>query len=59
MSKEKLTPQDRYAKKNTKVYSVRVVKTTEADIYNKLSKVENASGYIKSLIRRDIKEGSL
>ena len=57
MSKEKPTPQDRYAKKYTKVYSVRVMKNTEADIYKKLSNVCNASGYIKSLIRKDIEGG--
>lgn len=54
MSKEHPTPQDKYAKKNTKVYSIKVVKTTESDIYNKLSNVGNTSGYIKSLIRKDI-----
>ena len=59
MSKDKPTPQDRYNKKSTKLYSVKVVRTTESDILAKLESVPNRSRYIKDLIRQDInKEGS-
>lgn len=36
------------------MYAIKVVKTTEADIIEKLDSVPNKSGYIKSLIRKDI-----
>lgn len=48
------TPQQRYDKKNTKTYSVKVVKTTEKDIFDKLESEPNKAGYIKQLIRKDI-----
>lgn len=54
MSEKKLSPQKRYDAKNTKRFNVVVVKTTEMDIFKKLSSVPNVSGYIKSLIRKDI-----
>lgn len=56
MSKEKLTPQERYALKNVKQYKFNCVKTTEKDIIEKMESVENKSGYIKGLIRKDITE---
>lgn len=48
----------KYNKERTKLYGVRVVISTEEDIYNKLEQVPNTSGYIKSLIRKDIAEQS-
>lgn len=56
MSKEKLTPQERYALKNVKQYKFNCVKNTEKDIIDKMESVENKSGYIKRLIRKDISE---
>lgn len=50
----KLTPQARYAKKNIKQFKIDCVKSTEADIIEKLESVPNKAGYIKSLIRADI-----
>lgn len=50
----KLTPQERYAKKNVKQFKIDCVKNTEADIIKKLESVPNRAGYIKSLIRADI-----
>lgn len=52
----KLTPQERYAKKSVKQFKIDCVKTTEADIIAKLESVPNKAGYIKSLIRADIKK---
>jgi len=55
ISKEKkLTPQAKYDKANTKIYALKVVRTTEEDIMKKLDEQGNKSGYIKSLIRQDI-----
>lgn len=45
----------KYNKEKTKLYSLRVVLDTEQDIIQKLETVENKSGYIKMLIREDIK----
>lgn len=36
------------------MYGVKVVITTERDIYEKLEATPNKSGYIKSLIKKDI-----
>ena len=38
------------------MYAIKVIKTTESDIIDKLESVPNKSGYIKSLIRKDIEE---
>lgn len=48
------TPQEKYDKKNTKTYAIKVIKTTEPDIFSKLENEPNKSGYIKKLIRKDI-----
>lgn len=47
-------PQAKYDKAKTKLYGVKVVIPTERDIYEKLEKTPNKSGYIKSLIRADM-----
>lgn len=49
-----LTPKQKYDKNKTKMYALKVVKSTEADIIEKLESVPNKAGYIKSLIRADI-----
>ena len=49
------TPQDRYIKKNTKMFQFRLNHKTDADIIAKLESVSNRTGYIKGLIRRDLK----
>lgn len=56
IGKEKMTAKERYDKAKTKMYAIKVIKTTESDIINKLESVSNKSGYIKSLIRKDIEE---
>lgn len=50
----KITPQQRYAKKNIKQFKIDCIVTTEADIIKKLESVPNKAGYIKQLIRADI-----
>lgn len=40
------------------MYGVKVVITTEKDIYNKLEATPNKSGYIKQLIKKDIAESN-
>lgn len=51
---KKLTPQQRYAKKNIKQFKIDCVTRTESDIIEKLESVPNKAGYIKQLIRADI-----
>lgn len=52
----KITPQERYAKKNKKQYKIDCIITTEQDIIDKLESQKNKAGYIKGLIRADIKK---
>lgn len=54
MEERKITPQERYKKKNVIQFKIECVKTTEQDIIQKLQSVPNKAGYIKSLIRADI-----
>lgn len=51
-----MTPQKKYDLANTKTYTIKVVKTTEKGIMDKLDSVPNKAGYIKALIRKDIEE---
>lgn len=37
------------------MYGIKVVKTTEKDIFEKLESIQNKSKYIKELIRKDLK----
>lgn len=52
----KETPQSRYHKKNLKQYRIGCMRTTEQDIINWLDDKPNCAGYIKALIRNDMKE---
>lgn len=56
MTNKKYESQERYAQKNKKKYTFAFMKSTEADLIEKLESVENKAGYIKSLIRADIKK---
>lgn len=44
----------KYDKKNTKMYHMKVNFNTEKEIHEQLQKQSNVSGYIKSLILKDI-----
>lgn len=50
------TPQERYDAANTKAVKLKLNLKTDADILNRLDEVGNKQGYIKSLIREDIKK---
>lgn len=52
-------PQSRYDKAKTKMYGVKVVIPTERDIYEKLERTPNKSGYIKGLIRADMSKEAI
>ena len=54
MSDKKQTPQERYAAKYKKQYSLPCFTSTEQDIIDRLESVPNKAGYIKQLIRDDI-----
>ncbi len=51
-----LTPQKRYDAKNLKKMTIAFVTTTEQDILSWLEQQPNKAGYIKNLIREDIKK---
>ena len=46
----------KYDEKNTQRIQLKFNKKTDADILGKLASVDNKQGYIKKLIREDIKE---
>lgn len=46
--------QAKYKKTKVRQYSIKVYRNTEPDILQKLESVDNVSGYIKDLIRKDI-----
>ncbi len=46
----------KYDKANTKQFILKLNKTTDADIMEKLATVGNMQGYIKELIRADMKK---
>lgn len=46
--------QRKYDKENTKAYTFRFMRNTEADLIEKLDSQKNKSGYVKQLIRDDI-----
>lgn len=46
--------QSKYKKENTKQIALQLNTKTDVDILQKLQKVPNKQGYIKSLIRKDI-----
>lgn len=48
----------RYAKDKVKQIKFNFVKSTDADIIEKLEKVKNKTDYIKKLIRDDIAKGN-
>ncbi len=50
--------QKEYAKKYKKCFQLACFSNTEQDIIDKLNSVPNKSGYIKALIREDIKRSS-
>ena len=52
----KITPQERYNKKNVKQVKFNFNIRTDADIIEQLEKQPNKQGYIKQLIRNDIKK---
>ena len=50
--------QAKYDAKNTTGIYLKLNNKTDADILRKLEEVENRQGYIKELIRRDMKQNS-
>lgn len=56
-SKAQLKAIDKYDREHTRRYMLKVNKKTEPEIYARMEAQENRQGYIKDLIRRDIKRG--
>lgn len=50
-----LRAQEKYDKANTRQIKLKLNLKTDSDIIAKLEAVENIQGYIKSLIRQDLK----
>ncbi len=51
----KYKPQKKYEAENTKRVYIKLNKNTDDDILSYLETLENKQGYIKSLIREDLK----
>ncbi|MEG1753005.1 MAG: hypothetical protein RR234_03750 [Christensenella sp.] len=58
MEKRKETPQERYDRENIVRLSMKLNKKTDAEILQKLAIVSSKQGYVKDLIRKDIKSGA-
>ena len=54
-SEAQLRAQSKYYKANTKKVLLKLNKHTDADVIGKLDSVPNKQGYIKGLIRDDLK----
>ena len=54
-SESRLRANAKYDKVNTKRLNVKLNINTDKDILQKLNSIQNKSGYIKMLIRKDIK----
>lgn len=52
---KKYKPQEKYDKANTSRVQLKLNNRTDADILERLNKEENKQGYIKRLIRNDMK----
>ena len=48
--------QQKYQHEKTIIYAIKLVKTKDADIIQKLESQENKQGYIKQLIRKDMEK---
>lgn len=53
---EKYAPQNKYDKNNTIQIKMKLNKNTDADIIEFLEAVENRQGYLKELIRNDMRK---
>lgn len=56
MTEKKLTPQARFEREKCTRVSIKLVNNTDADILEHLSKQPNKQGYIKALIRADMRK---
>ena len=56
VTEAKIKANNKFNKANTRMVSLRLNYKTDADIISKLDSVESKMGYIKSLIRKDLKE---
>ena len=59
VSKAKIDAQARYDKFNTKQILLKLNNKSDSDILEKLNRVDNKQGYIKRLIREDLKDDIL
>ena len=56
MQNKKIKYNTEYNKKNTKMVTLRLNVNTDGDIIKHLDSISNMSGYLKDLIRADIKK---
>lgn len=57
-TKAQIKASNKYDKENTKQISLRLNKKTDADILDHLETVGSKQGYIKELIRQDMKKSN-
>lgn len=55
MTEAQKRAREKYDKANTIRFCLKLNKNTDADVIQKLNEVENRQGYIKELVRADIK----
>lgn len=54
--KRKETPQDRYQRKTAFMFTVKLLRSTDAELVAWIESQPNRNGYIKSLIRADMEK---
>lgn len=55
--RNKMDYDNAYNKEHTKSLAIRLSYSTDKDIIDKMETIDNKAGYIKTLIREDIKKG--
>ena len=55
MTEAQKRAREKYDKANTIMFCLKLNKTTDADVIQRLQEVSNRQGYIKDLVRSDMK----
>lgn len=57
MQTDKYAPQARYIAKTRRRYVLNLNKNTDGELLEHLEKMDNVNGYLKELIKEDMKKG--
>lgn len=57
MNEAQRRAQQKYDKDNARVYTLKMNKKTDKDVIERLDTIPNRNGYVKALVRKDIRGG--